>query len=481
MIRNNVLYSFLVNLLNIGYPLISFTYVSKILNPDGVGLFNYALSIVSYFLVLSNIGIPRIAPVEVAKIKDDKTVFQAKIKSYFSLNIITSSIVMVLYGFTIFLFIRDSLLQHILLILIGLIISNTIGLDWLMQSMLHFKQIVIRDLFVKILSLICLFLFVKTESDILIYAGLYIMSSLISALVNFLFLKNRYRIEFEYHRIFHYINIKDLVIKIFPISILTTVYLFFDVTLAGLFLSMYDVGLYSFAIKIVRLFLIIFDSIFVVLTPVLAYKLNQLSDIDEVNNMLRIILSNLFGLFLPLCFLLYIFSDKIVYFLGGEAFFESSLLLRWLIPMTFFYIYSSFIGSQILYNIGEYLQVRNILFYVLVISLVIGFFVISEYGLFGVIVTINFAFLALTALYYRYTVKRFQKIRLFSPKDFMIYFFSSLIPFLLLTYNYNQSNKNVDFYDVLYITLYLGIYLVILFVFREKYIVKHFRNFLNQL
>lgn len=482
MIKKNIFYSLLINLLNLGYPLISFTYVARILNPEGIGVFNYALSIVGYFFVFSNLGIPRIAPVEIGRVKDNEAKLKLKINGYYSLNIITSSIVLFAYLILVLCFTDyKSSLQTLLFIFSIQIISNCVGLDWLMQGMLHFKQLVVRDLLVKIGSLVLLFMLIKSKTDILVYGLLYIFSTFISSLVNYIYLKNKYKISFGIHYIKKNIDLRQLVVKVFPISILTTIYLFFDTTLAGYFLPMREVGLYSFAIKIIRIFLLIFDSIFVVLTPVLAHKIANTEKIRELNSTFNIVISNLFGLFLPLSLVILLFSNSIVYFLGGINFIDSAFYLKCLVPMSFFYIYSSIIGSQLLYNIGKLNAIRNILFFVLLVSILLGLFIINIYKILGVIIIINFAFLLLSVLYYYYATKFIKGIVLFSFKNTYKYILSAFIPYFLFCFFIKYiSDQNIIVNTVLVIT-YLLAYIFFLIVFKEKQFTTHISFVLNKI
>jgi O-antigen/teichoic acid export membrane protein len=471
LLKKNALYSIFINLLNLGYPLISFTYVARILDPEGIGIFNYCLSIVGYFLVLSNLGIPRIAPVEISKLRNEKYLLSETINGYFSLNIIISIFVTLIYIFLVLFFTDEFSVQQLLLIVFSVqILSNCVGLDWLMQGMMHYKQLVIRDLIVKVLSLILLFSFVNKKSDIIVYSILYISSAVISSIVNFTYLRKTYKIKFGYSYISN-VNLRNLIIRIFPISILTTIYLYFDTTLAGIYLSMYDVGIYSFAIKIVRLFLLFFDSIFVVLTPVLAYKFSFKSDINAINDTFDTVFSNLLGLFFPLSFLLFSFSNSIIFFLGGENFSESVYALKLLIPMSFFYIYSSLLGSQILYNIGEYKLVRNILFIVFLISMTLGYLFINYLKVYGVILVVSFSFLLLTVFYYYYVKKAINGIVIFSYSTLFKYFVPAYISFLTLKFLQRFISYTDIFLALLLAAFFIFQYIMILYIIKEKYLI----------
>ena len=350
-----------------------------------------------------------------------------------------------------------------------------------MQGMLHFKQLVIRDLVVKVISLCLLFLLVTKKEDILIYGFLYVFSSLSSSIINYLYLNKTYEVDFGFIYIKNNIDIKYLITNIFPISILTTIYLFFDTTLAGFFLTMNDVGLYSFSIKMIRLILLIFDSIFVVLTPVLAFKLANEYDMFEFNSTFEIIISNLIGLFMPLFFLIFLFSDSIVYFIGGTNFMESSLYLKCLMPMSFFYIYSSLIGSQILYNIGSFKIVRNILFLVLFVSLVIGKFIINKYKILGVVFVVNFAFFLLSITYFYFTKKTIKGIMIFPIRSLYKYFLSALISYIFIWMFFRSvSFQNIGL-NLLLAIFYIFCYSILLVFLNEKYLTSNISQVLNKL
>lgn len=54
------------------FPLISFPYVSRILLPEGTGKVSFATSVISYFLMFAQLGIPTYGVRACAKVRDDK-------------------------------------------------------------------------------------------------------------------------------------------------------------------------------------------------------------------------------------------------------------------------------------------------------------------------------------------------------------------------------------------------------------------------
>ena len=69
LLAKNAFFSFVKAFLTLFFPLISFPYASRILLPEGIGKVNFAISTVSYFTMLSNLGITSYATRECAKYK----------------------------------------------------------------------------------------------------------------------------------------------------------------------------------------------------------------------------------------------------------------------------------------------------------------------------------------------------------------------------------------------------------------------------
>ena len=56
-LKKNAFYSFLRVFIGLLFPLVTFPYASRILLPEGIGKVNFANSIISYFILLGNLGI----------------------------------------------------------------------------------------------------------------------------------------------------------------------------------------------------------------------------------------------------------------------------------------------------------------------------------------------------------------------------------------------------------------------------------------
>ena len=71
-IKKNLAYNISLNILNVLFPVITVPYVSRVLNPEGIGLANFAITYVSYFALFAALGISIYGVREIAKLKDRK-------------------------------------------------------------------------------------------------------------------------------------------------------------------------------------------------------------------------------------------------------------------------------------------------------------------------------------------------------------------------------------------------------------------------
>ena len=70
-LAKNSIYNVIYNLVNVLLPLISSIYVSRILEPTGVGKVAYAITFVSYFVTFSGFGLPAYGVSAISRSKGD--------------------------------------------------------------------------------------------------------------------------------------------------------------------------------------------------------------------------------------------------------------------------------------------------------------------------------------------------------------------------------------------------------------------------
>lgn len=157
------MYNIILKVANIGFPLITFPYVTRVLGAEGIGKVNFASSIVMYFVMFANLGIPLYGIREIAKVRDKKDEMNKVFWELFILNGITVLICGIAFLST-FLFVEKIREESLLFMITGLmLIMSMLSLEWFYSGVEDYKYISIRNIMVKIISMICLFLMVKIK------------------------------------------------------------------------------------------------------------------------------------------------------------------------------------------------------------------------------------------------------------------------------------------------------------------------------
>ena len=70
-LKKNIIFNVLLSMSNILFPMITFPYLSRVLGPEYYGTVNFALSIVAYFILVTEFGIPLYGTREISKVQND--------------------------------------------------------------------------------------------------------------------------------------------------------------------------------------------------------------------------------------------------------------------------------------------------------------------------------------------------------------------------------------------------------------------------
>ena len=117
------------------FPLITFPYVSRLLLPEGTGKVSFATSVVSYFAMFGQLGIPVYGIRACAIVRDDKEKLSRTVHELFFINLIMSFIS---YGILLVGIVNVPRLwqdKELFLIISLTIIFNMVGMEWLYKAL----------------------------------------------------------------------------------------------------------------------------------------------------------------------------------------------------------------------------------------------------------------------------------------------------------------------------------------------------------
>lgn len=321
----NAVLNSLQSLLNLIFPLITFPYISRTLSVDGVGKYNFANSIISYFILLAGLGISVYAVREGAKLRDNREEFSQFASRIFTINII-STIISYIALFLV-LILSTSLQKYNIAILIFSIqiFFTTLGVDWIYIIFEEYGYITARNIIFKIISAILLFIFVKHRDDYLNYIVISVIASTGSYLLNFFHAKKFCDIKLVFK--FDWKSYLTPIFIIFASTVAIKIYLASDVTMLGFLRNEYTVGIYSTATKIYSIVGAMLSAVTAVAIPRLAMLMGQ-KRMDEYQGLLDQLINILLMIILPSIIGLFMLSKDVILIIAGEKYLRATPALQ---------------------------------------------------------------------------------------------------------------------------------------------------------
>lgn len=347
-IKTNFSLSLTNTVIGLLYPVITFPYISRVLHPDGVGLIQFLQSVVSYFALFAALGIPLYAVKEIAKYKNDekeRNKTTAEILILFCVQTLIIYSVLLISGFVVNQFHENLVLFLILSFHLFLV---AIGCDWFYQGVEEFKYITIRSLLVKFLSLIALFVFVKSENDIYVYAILIVIAEAGNYVINFIHLRKFVS--------FRSINFRELDIKrhikpafeIFLLNVIVSIYINLDSVMLGFMKGNESLGYYTAATKITKAFTGFTSALGFVVFPRIAGYFKE-GNMESFRDLINTSLSFTMFVLIPVSVGLFACAPPLISVFCGSDYSSSILTLRILSPIIVFISVSGILGTNALY------------------------------------------------------------------------------------------------------------------------------------
>lgn len=332
------------------FPLITFPYVSRILSPDGIGKVTFATSVISYFAMFAQLGIPTYGIRACAKVRDDKEKLSKTVQEIFFINVFMSILAYIALFLCIAFIPRLQQDKTLFLIVSATILFNVIGIEWLYKALEEYKYIALRSIFFKFIALILMFVMIHQKSDYVIYGAISIFAASASNILNFynasklITLKRFKNLNFKKH-------LKAVAI-FFAMSCATTVYTHLDVVMLGFMKTDADVGYYNAAVKVKTILVSIVTSLGVVLLPRASYYVEKGLK-EEFYRITKKAIHFVFIISVPLIVYFIIFAKEGILLLCGDEFGPAVLPMQIIMPTLLLIGLTNIMGIQILVPIGK--------------------------------------------------------------------------------------------------------------------------------
>ena len=159
-IKKNYLYNLLYQILILILPIITTPYISRTLGSENIGIYSFTTSIVTYFMLFGSLGSSLYGQREIAYIRENKLKLQKTFLEILFFRFITMAITICIYYI---IFVRNNVYKQYYIILIIYLLATSFDISWFFQGLEEFKKTVTRNIFVRTISVICVFIFVKSR------------------------------------------------------------------------------------------------------------------------------------------------------------------------------------------------------------------------------------------------------------------------------------------------------------------------------
>ena len=392
-LKVNVVMNALLNMSAFIFPLITFPYVSRVLLADGNGKVAFATSLISYFLMIAQLGIPTYGVRACAKVRDDKRLLS---KTAHELLIINLVMMLVSYAALVgaLIFVPRLRQERVLYLVCSLtIFFTTIGMEWLYKALEQYTYITVRSVIFKLISVLAMFALVRAKDDYVIYGGITIMASSASSVMNFfharkyIYMRPMGGYEFKPH-------LKAVAI-FFAMSCAAQIYTHLDTVMLGFMTSDTMVGYYNAAVRIKQIMVSVVTSLGMVLLPRASYYIKN-KQMDEFQTISRKSLGFTLLAAAPLSLYFILYARDGIFFLSGADYAGAVLPMQLIMPTVLFIGLSTVTGIQILVPMNREKVVLYSIITGAVVDVVLNAFLIPPYGAAGAAAATTVAELVVT-------------------------------------------------------------------------------------
>lgn len=385
-IFKNYLYTLSYQIFLLLVPFITLPYITRTLGANNYGVNSFLFSITNYFVLISVFGISTYGQRQIAYVKDNLNTLK---KNFWEIEILSilMTIVSVVF-FLVFILVYGKFQTEFLIYGIT-IVSSALDVSWFFIGMERFKILSVRNFFIKILSVIFIFMFVKTKNDLNIYISIISISTLLSALMLLVPTIKIVGFPKQSSQLHPFIHLKESAVLFIP-QIATVLYVVLNKSIIG-FLNMFSEAAYfDSADKIIRMTFSALIALSTVLLPSLASKFRS-NDNSSIKNIVQNSIKFSLMFVIPLVVMINIQSEKIVDILFGDGFMQVKSVLQVeaciLIPMSV----ANVAGNQILFPMRMNKKFNMGIIAGMLVNLLISVPLIYEYKAVGAAIAVLIA------------------------------------------------------------------------------------------
>lgn len=345
-VAKNYIYNLIYQIFLIIVPILVTPYVARVLGKDGTGQYAFSCSIVTYFSLFASLGFKNYGQRLVASHQGDLVQQSKDFWEVFYARLIPTAVTVGIYVVLIFAGFYDGKYYRLMMALSLEVIAVAFDITFYFQGNEEFGTIVIRNIVIKLLGFICIFVFVKEGSDLWKYTLIQSTSVLLSNVSLWICLRHVLKkIQFSDLKILRHLPASFI---LFLPTIATSIYTSLDKTLIGVITKIdSENGNYEYAEKLVKMAMVCVTSLGTVLIPRNSMRFAR----GDINGVIENIYKSarfVFFLGVPLAFGCLAISDNLIPWFLGDQYDKASQLMKILSPIIVIIGLSNVFGLQYL-------------------------------------------------------------------------------------------------------------------------------------
>ena len=222
-------------------------YSARVLAAEALGSASFASSVVGYFALLAQMGIPLYGMRLCAKTRGDPSKLSQAVAELFAMGAMLTIAALALFGLTTLAIPRLEAIAPLMTVFgIGLL-AQCINFEWAFKGLEEYRYLLVRSVAVKALALVLVIALVHGAGDVLRYAAITVFASVGCSLVDLFRLR-----KFVSVRHVERLNLKQHVkpvMTFFLMSCATLIYANLDTVMLGFMRDATEVGYYQIASK----------------------------------------------------------------------------------------------------------------------------------------------------------------------------------------------------------------------------------------
>lgn len=377
-------------------PLITIPYISRVLGPSGVGINSYTTSIAQYFILLATVGINIYGNREIAYVRDNSNTLNKTFWEIFTLKILTTVFSVVVF---LVVTILSSTYSTYLLAQSVSVIAVAFDISWFFMGIENFRVTVLRNFFVKILTLVLIFMFVRTKNDTAMYILINSLSTLIGNITLFPYLKKY--VSFKRISNFQVFRHMKPSLALFIPQIAIQIYVVLNKYMLGKLDSVTASGFYDNSDKVVRMILAIVTAVGTVMLPHIANEFSS-GNKSKVVKTFKTSFSFVTFITVPLVFGLLVVAKAFAVMFFGRGFAQVGSVMQIEAIAALFISWDTAIGNQYLLPTKKNRQYTISVSIGALVNIILNIPMIMLYGVIGamIVTVISEVCVTITMLWY---------------------------------------------------------------------------------